>query len=240
MRLTPRRVLGRYGVELLVVFVGVWLGLLAEGVRETRRDRADEIVSLGRIAEDLEQTARDMSGNLGRAERGANAATGLLGFEPSMVAGDTLRSYLCDLRALSILAARSAEYRSLIGAGRIGIIRDEEIRRGVTEFYEYLPVLAIVHDREARLLDDAMRSIEAHVRVGAGSESSPCITLLGTAEEVLHAPGFGYAVSELRNARSFLMLRYRQVIERSRELAQLALEASGGDDLELGDSAGGS
>ena len=58
------RALGRYGPELIVVFVGVWLSLLAEDWRQNRVDSAPELASLRRIAADLGAHLDDLRSEL--------------------------------------------------------------------------------------------------------------------------------------------------------------------------------
>ena len=73
------RALGRYGPELIVVFVGVWLSLLAEDWRQNRVDAATEIASLRRIAADLGADLADLRFNLERAESGVIGGLSLMG-----------------------------------------------------------------------------------------------------------------------------------------------------------------
>lgn len=131
--MTQRRFkrVAQYGLELLIVFVGVWLGLLAENYREKRHEIADEQVSLERIARDLEFDQRDMTGSLRRAQSGLASAQWLLDHSDTAEAmQDSLRVHLEQLQFISVFVANTSEYTSLRSAGRLNIIRDRALGSG--------------------------------------------------------------------------------------------------------------
>jgi len=234
----PSRLL-RYSVELLVVFLGVWLGLLAENYREVRQTRAAEQVSLGRIIRDLEVDHEDMLGNLGRATKGRLAAVWLLErADATDVSRDSLELFLTDLQESSILSANTSEYTALKSAGRINIIRNPDLRQRLTQLYESYPYIEQLHDGDNAWLKDAMVHIAPYVRVGPprGTGADPgfgSIKLAGAAGDVLGQSEFLLAVSQLALYRFVLEGRYEQMLDEVKELQRLAeLERGSGESLE--------
>jgi hypothetical protein len=141
-----RKLLSRYGVELLVVFVGVWLSLLAEGWRQDRQEARGERESIARLSRDLEFDVRDLRSNLVRAEAGIAAGTWLLSHDLRSVAPDSLGAILWPLRACSRFIENASEYQSLKAAGKLGLIKNADARQRLVELYESREFLKWMHE----------------------------------------------------------------------------------------------
>jgi hypothetical protein len=218
----------RYLLELVVVFFGVWLGLLAEDYRESRQELMAEQVSLARLVHDLEFDRQDMTGNLQRASDGRAAAAWLLErTDATAVDRDSLAHYLHRLQYVSILIANTSEYTALKSAGRINIIRDTDLRQRLTQLYESYPFVAQVHEMDNSELRGALELIAPYVRFGLPDESGfPLVRVVGSSGDVLSQPGFLLALSQLAGYRGVLEASYGQMLNeiealRAQAMAQL-------------------
>lgn len=200
----------RHGMELIVVFFGVWLGLLAENFREARQERRDETVSLGRLNQDLERDRTDMAGNLERAREGHAAASWLLRrADATTVDPDSVGYYLTRLQYVSGLNANTSEYTSLKSSGRVNILRDTDLRQRLTQLYESYPFLASLHDADRAEVWAAMDHIAPYVRLGFPEESGFATTkVVGASRAILQQPAFLQSVARLISVRELLIQRY--------------------------------
>lgn len=222
-----RHRLGRYGVELLVVFLGVWLGLMAETYREFRNDREREQAALRGLVSDLAQNRSDVVGNLGRAERSRDATYWLLSrADFAGVPADTLSYHLCRLQQISGLNANSATYSSLRSAGQLGLIQSTGLRDGLTGLYEVYPTIVMWHDRENTELRAALAAIAPLLRpsaeAGVDCGSFRGIRLHGTPDEILGTPEFTNRLSQLFMVRRYLAGTYVRVLAQIDTLTELA------------------
>ena len=143
---SPRSRIRRYGFELLVVFLGVWLSLLAESWRQSAMERRDERTSLQRLAADMVEDTADISGNITRAEHGFGGATWVLSHRrASPPPADSLAEYLARMGPCSKPGWNTSEYTALKGSGRLNIIADEELRQEIVELYESRSFLDWAH-----------------------------------------------------------------------------------------------
>ena len=205
----------RYGAELVVVFLGVFLGLLAENYREFRRERADELVSLARIVSDLEFDREDMTGNLERTRVSHEAARWIMdradteGVEP-----DSIAYYLGRLQHTSVLNTNTSEYSALVGAGRLNIIQDSDFLERLTQLYESYPWIGGLHAADRQYLNNAMERIAPYVRVVWVSEVGLIqIRLVGDPDAILSESRFLLGVSMMIGRRNILEDQYRQMLD---------------------------
>jgi hypothetical protein len=132
-----RGLLKRYGFELVVVFLGVWLSLMAESFRQNRILAEAERESLQRMVRDLADDLADLDGNLFRAEHGIQGAMWTLAHREAPVAPmDTLAQMLAQMGPCSNLGENRSEYVSLQSSGALNIIRDPELRQEIVALYE--------------------------------------------------------------------------------------------------------
>lgn len=168
------RALGRYGPELIVVFVGVWLSFLAEDWRQNRVDSATELASLRRIAADLGADLEDLRLNLRRAEAGVTGGLSLIGSEGDEGHGSLERD-LSSLQFSAFFVENPGEYQSLRNSGQLGVVRDEALRSRIVSHYESRVFLRRLHE------DDYLRTERVHDLV------LPFVRLVSPGEA--HRPG---------------------------------------------------
>lgn len=205
----------RYIVELAVVFLGVWLGLLAEDYRQTRQEREAERVSLGRLIADLDSDALDMAGNLERTTASHAAARWVLDRSDARgVDSDSLAEHLSTIHFISLLTPNTSEYSALKSTGRINLIRNQELRQGLTQLYEGYPYINALHDRDADRLDAAMAEIAPHVRMQVmHGRVFPTVRVVGDPDVILSDAAFLREVSAMVGYRSLLERQYLSLIE---------------------------
>ena len=150
-RLFSRENIVRYGLEFGVVFVGVWLSLVAESMRQDRIEVRAERASLVRLAQDLEADIVDLDGNLARQTRAFDAANWLAS-QRGNVNVDTsgVADALSQLPACSMFVQNTAEYTMLLSSGELRLIRDNELRRQITDLYETRVFLQFLHSEDCR------------------------------------------------------------------------------------------
>jgi hypothetical protein len=133
----PRRYMLRYAAELVVVFFGVWLSLAAEDWRQSRADTATARASISRMAADLASDIRDLEINEDRAGDGVMLGRWLLGRGAEDDApADSVNRSLSAIQFCSMFVENNGEYESLRNSGRLGIIRDADLRSRIVSHYE--------------------------------------------------------------------------------------------------------
>jgi hypothetical protein len=157
--------LKRYGFELLVVFIGVWLSLLAESWRQTQILRAAERESLQRLARDIEVDLSDMRGNLYRARTGLDGALWTLQAQSTQgVSPSELALSLAQMGPCSNLGENTSEYVSLKSSGNLNIIEDESLRQDIVKLYEGRSFLRWWHELDCRESEAVLDMLGRHVR----------------------------------------------------------------------------
>jgi len=204
----------RYGAEFAIVFLGVWLGLLAEDYRERRQERQAERVSLGRLIADMDSDILDMTGNLERTLEGHSAARWILDHSDARgVDADSVARQLTRLQYTSVLGANTSEYSALKASGRINLIRDPDLRQGLTQLYETYPYVANLHATDSDALSAAMSSIAPEVRPSmVEGPSFSGMRVVGDADAILSDPHFLLEVANMVDVRAFLEAQYRLLL----------------------------
>lgn len=159
--------LRRYGFELLVVFLGVWLSLVAEGMRQAALERRDEGTSLERLARDMEYDLGDLEGNLNRAHAGFDGAARVLELRgsPSPPAEELARS-LEAMGPCSYPVWNASEYAALKGAGRLNLVTDPDLRQRIVELYESRAFLDWVHQVDCGESEEVLALMAPYVEMG--------------------------------------------------------------------------
>lgn len=146
-----RRVL-RYGAELAVVFLGVWLSLLAENWRQHRADSQIERSSIARMAEDLASDLGDLRVNLERAQTGVFYGRWLLAVRSASEAPpDSLARALSAVQFCSVFVENTGEYESLKNSGQLSVIADAGLRRRIVALYESRRLIRALHERDCQV-----------------------------------------------------------------------------------------
>ena len=226
--------IGRYVAEFFIIFVGVWLSLLAENWREGVADSRTEHASLQRMAEDLASDSADLGINLDRANVGVS--WGLWILERGIAAsapGDSLARALLAVQFCSGFIENSAEYEALRNSGRLGIIADANLRRGVVSLYESRAFIHSLHARDCSYNETVFSLVAPHVSTAvlpevldAGEEASdgfldssrPRITSVLGRTALLGDPEFLSRLTELVAYRRFLASQIQEQITATRLL----------------------
>jgi hypothetical protein len=149
--LFSRANLFRYGLEFGVVFVGVWLSLVAESMRQDQIEARAERGSLIRLAQDLESDIVDLKGNLARQTRQLEAANWLASRRGHVNVDESrVADALFKLPPCSMFIQNTAEYTMLLSSGELRLIRDNELRRQITDLYETRDFLHFLHREDCK------------------------------------------------------------------------------------------
>jgi hypothetical protein len=162
--------LKRYGFELLVVFVGVWLSLLAESSRQNQILRSAEKESLARLVKDIDDDLSDMRGNLVRAEAGLDGALWALEARAAdHVPSAELALKLAQMGPCSNLGENTSEYVSLKSSGNLNNISDELLRQEIVKLYEGRSFLRWWHALDCSESEAVLDLLGRHVEFGVPS-----------------------------------------------------------------------
>jgi hypothetical protein len=137
----------RYGAELVVVFFGVWLSLVAEDWRQNQADASTARASISRMAADLASDVGDLEINEVRAGDGVTLGRWLLQHGVTADAPtDSVNNALTAVQFCSMFVENNAEYVSLRNSGRLGIIRDQALRSRIVAHYESRRFIHSLHE----------------------------------------------------------------------------------------------
>jgi hypothetical protein len=126
-------------VETLIVVLGVFVGLQVNDWNEARKERALERQYLTRIAGDLEQSVGDIEHAIRRTrERQAFGELLLASVDdPAVVRADPGRFLAAIMLGGYTLSpdVRSQTFDEIKSAGELRVVRDDQLRLDLTEFY---------------------------------------------------------------------------------------------------------
>ncbi len=126
-------------VETLIVVLGVFVGLQVNDWNEARKERALERQYLARIASDLEQSIGDIERAIRRTrERQAFGELLMASIDdPAVVRVDPGRFVAAIMFGGYTLSpdVRSQTFEEIKSAGELNVVRDDQLRLDLTEFY---------------------------------------------------------------------------------------------------------
>ena len=187
-RLFSRENIVRYGLEFGVVFVGVWLSLVAESMRQDQIEARSERASLVRLAQDLEADIVDLEGNLARQTRQLDAANWLASQRGNVnVDKSGVADALFKLPACSMFVQNTAEYTMLLSSGELRLIRDNELRRQITDLYETRVFLQFLHSEDCRASQELLALAMPYVVLMDGDPDDALDSRTPRVREVLDA-----------------------------------------------------
>lgn len=145
--------LRRAAGEFVVVLMGVLGALWVEEYRDWRSDRSHERAALERIALDLDRDLRELNLVSNAARRRATGAVALILHVDRAAAQQFVQSgwpnaTVDSASAMSVRAAFSearvqndfdhsdAAFRELLATGRLQTVRDAEVRRAISAYYQ--------------------------------------------------------------------------------------------------------
>lgn len=243
MRKNAVSYVGRYGGELLIVFVGVWLSLLAEDWRQSRVDASTEHSAMQRMIEDLDSDLADLRLNLARAEVGVTAGRQLLGHQWQELSREDLHRALSAIQFCSTFIETPAEYLALRNSGRLNVIRDTDLRRRVVALYESRIFLRAAHTTDCENNYELFDLMASHVNLAEPSEptgqfgeshddlpdaSQPRVVGISDLEGLYENNLFRSSLTQLVAYRNFLASRIRVAIDGAENLQAELLARSAG------------
>jgi len=218
----------RYVGEFLVVFLGVWLSLLAQQWRQGREDQNAAQLALQGIVEDLQVDLDYMKGNLTRARLAFEAADWLVsrraGPSPSE---DSVSLALTEIGPCSFPQWNISQYSALKSSGDLNLIPDRGLRSSIAEYYESRPGLNWLHERDCDessavyelLVPLVTLAIQPDVpALGRTPEFSAQVTGVPDVPGLFRDPVIMDRVVKLVSHRQFLMMWITQDIERAQLL----------------------
>lgn len=232
--------LKRYGFELLVVFLGVWLSLLAESWRQNQILIQTERESLSRLASDLEDDLHDLQGNLVRAQHGLEGAQWMIQAQLLKEASrDTMASMLAQMGPCSNLGENTSEYISMKSSGNLNVIRDEDLRQDIVGLYEGRSFLRWWHGLDCTESDAVLDLLSEHLQFGVppvdrdGPDSEnwqlrrhPTIESISDVQSIFRDRTLMNRITRLASMRQALERAIRDEIEKTADLQTRANEAS--------------
>ena len=121
--------------EFLIIFAGVTLGLLADDWRKEREARSAERLSLLEMIEDLSSDSRQMKSVMRRMDRWGQATLWINRASPK-ASPDSILQRITTLSYYNALQLSSSTYIGLKDGRQLGLIRDNDLRRRIIDYYE--------------------------------------------------------------------------------------------------------
>lgn len=131
----------RFIAELLVVFVGVVLALLADGIRQAASEKSEARDALTLLLVDLDEDIAEYERAAYTASEIERWTTWLLAnWDESSVSNDSLQSALSyfteSMRTILVIDLNRATYTSLENANRIRLLRPAALRNDIVAYYQ--------------------------------------------------------------------------------------------------------
>lgn len=137
-----KREWGTVTLEIFIVVVGIFIGLQVDDWNESRKDRAEEVRYLVRLQSDIMKDLELLSDSRGFAEEREEQIRYIesLANDPDIAAQDPNRTILFLEQAswVSYLPIGPRTYDELKSSGRTTLIRDENLRNALGEYYRQI------------------------------------------------------------------------------------------------------
>ena len=129
-------------LDFIIVVVGVFMGIQLGNWNDTRSERFDTAVALERLHEDFDlilgQTERSLTRHEGFIKATARVLNGAR-------TGDYVEESLLDdlqrIADFSVPSGPSATYAELVASGRLKLIDNEELRRSLKSYDDYVTLV---------------------------------------------------------------------------------------------------
>lgn len=223
--------------ELGVIFLGVTLSLLADDWRQSRLDRTYERIALQELVEDLQADSVDLRALRRNASADDAAAMWLHHrLRQSEIEQDVLEEKIGTIYNAYIYKAPRATHEGLRSTGRLALIRDPELRRGITDYYEERqPYILQFYESYRELWMDFSESMAWDVDLvydeGAesfGERERSRMRLKRPWSEVPTDPQFGYRLEMIGILASVIASRSGDVISDNADLPRSIRETLSG------------
>lgn len=163
----------RFAAELGIIFLGVTLGLVADDWRRSREDRRDEARALSELLADLAADSiglADLQRLLGVHDTSAMWIHQHL--DDSESDPDSAALMMLAIYNMETYQAPRATYAGLRSSARLALIRDLDLRRGVTHYYEERqPYLIQYYETYRSLWAEFRRVVSSDVRLSYSPEA---------------------------------------------------------------------
>lgn len=140
---------GRLLAELVVIVLGVLIALWVDNLNAERLERRQEQAYLNGVLQDLGSDSAALAFRSELVDRGLHAADQLLEFrhDPGRTAAaDSLSVWLFRAAFVDNFTVQDHTYREILGAGGLSLIRNPEIRRGISDYYRSIESAAFFTD----------------------------------------------------------------------------------------------
>ena len=130
------------GIDLLIVVVGVFIGIQVANWNEEQGQRFDATVSLERLHEDFNLILGQTERSLARHEDHVKATARVLnGARKGEFIEESLLDDLQVIGDFSVPSGPSVTYRELVAAGRLKFIENQELRRSLKSYDDYVSLV---------------------------------------------------------------------------------------------------
>ena len=130
------------GIDFVIVVVGVFMGIQLGNWNEARGQRLDATVALERLHEDFQlilgQTERSLTRHEGYIQATARVINGARTGE---YAEETLLEDIQLIGDFSVPSGPSATYAELVASGRLKLIDNEDLRRSLKTWDDYVTLV---------------------------------------------------------------------------------------------------
>jgi hypothetical protein len=220
----------RITAEFIAILAGVTLALLSDDWREYRGDREDERLALQEITSDLETDSVQLADLQEGMQRTEQAVLWMLrNLSAPLLEDSVIRGVSPAWSDLEYEQVRSG-YGALMNSGKLSIIRDPQIRRGMVEYYEGTqPYMRQRYEAYMTVLDEVYDAWGAHI--GAVPDSTGDVfreavntTLLHSWEEISRDNRLVFKMTQIGSWASGFALRVPPVLKANSDLRALIKE----------------
>jgi len=187
--------------ELVVIFLGVTLGFLAEDVRQGREDDARAASILSQLQGDLASDSVELARILGGVDRyAARGREMLLLLSRASPPADSIKALARSLLFYPIYRPSSAAYVNLKEGGQLSLVSDVGLRSAITQYYERdRPLIDELWVNVIEHRNDFSRSVAPHIAfqidgATAAFPPMPPLSLISSAAELASDPNVRWAV----------------------------------------------
>lgn len=136
-------------IEMVVVVLGIFAALQADGWNEARKDRAEESLYLSELMEDFVANRENLSMNIGRNETILPAMLGLLGqssMETPTWTVTQMNTAFKRIHDMPTFTAVRRAYSNLTGSGDLKLIRNRRLKNEIATYYAATALTEIVQN----------------------------------------------------------------------------------------------
>jgi len=126
----------RHGIEFLVIVAGIMVSFLLNEWRKEQQDRREEQRLLGDLLEDLRQDSLHLANEVDALLMILDFSNRLDRHAQDPIPADSIHTNLGPSLAYSRIPLRQVTYRTMVGSGGTGLVRDPDLMRDLLLLYE--------------------------------------------------------------------------------------------------------